>query len=308
MSEVVSVNVSAEKGEQKQPVPEIRVTALGIEGDAHSGTWHRQVSLLAQERIDEFGEQAGCIFVPGVFAENITTRGIALEDVRIRDYIDIGNVRLEVTQIGKACHGDGCAVFREVGRCVMPKEGIFARVLREGVIRPGDEMQHVPRPLSVKVVTLSDRASAGDYEDRSGPRIEKMVAEHFSGSHWTATLDRVVIPDDRERLQSELNQACMDGVDVLVTTGGTGVGPRDVTPDVVLPWLDRQIPGVMEYIRCKYGERIPSAQLSRSVAGQKGRMLVYVLPGSVKAVQEYMTEILTTLNHALAMVMGIDAH
>ena len=97
-------------------------------------------------------------------------------------------------------------------------------------------------------------------------------------------------------------------MDVLFTTGGTGIGPRDITPDVVIPLLDREIPGIMEFIRVKHGERLPSALLSRSVAGTIGEMLIYTLPGSVKAVREYTEEILRTLPHSLHMIKGIDAH
>ena len=95
---------------------------------------------------------------------------------------------------------------------------------------------------------------------------------------------------------------------MIFTTGGTGIGPRDITPDVVAPMLDRELPGVMEFIRMKHGERLPSALLSRSVAGTIGNMLIYTLPGSVKAVREYTAEILRTLPHSLLMLHGINAH
>ena len=167
---VVSVNISTEKGTIKKPVPRISLNQRGIEGDAHGGLWHRQVSLLAKEDIDYFIKEVGKEISPGEFAENITTGDIDLGKAAVLDKFRIGSVELEVTQIGKQCHGDNCAIFREIGKCVMPKRGLFCRVIEGGEIKAGDRIEHFPRPLRVLVVTLSDRAAAGEYSDRSGPR------------------------------------------------------------------------------------------------------------------------------------------
>jgi molybdenum cofactor synthesis domain-containing protein len=105
-----------------------------------------------------------------------------------------------------------------------------------------------------------------------------------------------------------LQAAAGGGVDVVFTTGSTGVGPRDIAPEVVLAMADKTIPGIMEHIRITYGRKHPNALLSRSVAAIAGRMLVYTLPGSVKAVQEYMSEIVTTLEHLLLTLHGVDPH
>ena len=125
MANVVSVNISERKGEQKHPVPEIQLKFRhGIVGDAHAGDWHRQISLLALESVDTMRAASPIPLNAGIFAENINTEGI----------------EVEVTQIGKECHSD-CAIKQAVGRCVMPTEGIFAVVVREGVVRPGDEIE-----------------------------------------------------------------------------------------------------------------------------------------------------------------------
>ncbi|MCF7973755.1 MAG: MOSC domain-containing protein [Phycisphaerae bacterium] len=308
MAKVVSVNISKEKGTIKKPVPEIMVNLQGIEGDAHAGAWHRQVSLLSQESIDGFSAAGHRSFACGEFAENITTQGIDLLTCGIRDRLTIGPVELEVSQIGKKCHGDGCAIFREVGACVMPKQGIFARVVSGGQIQAGDTIEHVSVPLQIRVMTLSDRAAAGVYEDRSGPRVEAMLAEHFDKSHWHANVTRQVIPDEVDQLTCLLKEAVKDQADVVLTLGSTGVGPRDIAPDVVLSVCDRVLPGVMEYIRVKYGEAIPSARLSRSVAGVAGKTQIYTLPGSVRAVEQYIEEILKTLEHTVHMLRGDDIH
>ena len=140
MASVVSVNISEKKGEQKHPVPEISLKLRhGIVGDAHAGDWHRQVSLLAEESIDTL-RAALPDLSPGAFAENITTEGIVLKDLSPGTRLRLGETEVEVTQIGKECHGE-CAIRKAAGTCVMPTEGIFAVVRREGVVRPGDAVE-----------------------------------------------------------------------------------------------------------------------------------------------------------------------
>jgi molybdenum cofactor synthesis domain-containing protein len=304
---VKSLNISEKKGVKKTPVPEIELNECGLMGDSHAGSWHRQVSLLGMESYGRFVEKAGRMLNPGDFAENITTKGVELRDAKILDRFVSDSIELEVTQIGKECHF-GCEIMKEAGSCIMPKEGIFCRVVKGGTLEPGHQFKYVPRSIRVRIITLSDRAAAGEYEDLSGPEIETLLTEGFETSHWRTVFERILISDDADRLKQQIEQAKADGVDVLFTTGGTGIGPRDITPDVVGSLLDHEIPGIMEFIRMKHGERLPSALLSRSVAGTIGNMLVYTLPGSVKAVREYTAEILRTLPHSLLMLHGINAH
>jgi len=140
MAKVVSVNISQQKGEQKHPVPEIQLKLRhGIVGDAHAGDWHRQISLLAEESVDAMRAACPIPLNPGVFAENINTEGIDLKRLPVGTRLRIGETEVEVTQIGKECHS-GCAIKKAAGRCVMPTEGIFAVVVREGTVRPGDEI------------------------------------------------------------------------------------------------------------------------------------------------------------------------
>ncbi|BCO10849.1 molybdenum cofactor sulfurase [Desulfolithobacter dissulfuricans] len=142
MGKIVSLNISSKKGVNKEPVEavELRVDH-GIEGDAHAGKWHRQVSLLAQEAID-FMRAKGLELEPGAFAENITTEGIDLARLPVGTRLRAGEVELEVTQIGKKCH-KGCAIFQQVGDCIMPREGIFAKVIVPGTLRTGDTLEVV---------------------------------------------------------------------------------------------------------------------------------------------------------------------
>ena len=141
MASVVSVNISEKKGEQKHPVSEIQLKLRqGIVGDAHAGDWHRQISLLAEESVDTMRAICPVPLNAGVFAENINTTGIDLKSLPIGTRIRIGETVVKVTQIGKECHND-CAIKQAVGKCVMPTEGIFAIVVREGTVRAGDEIE-----------------------------------------------------------------------------------------------------------------------------------------------------------------------
>ena len=306
--EVLSVNISGEKGTIKHPVPWVTVGQSGIAGDAHAGTANRLISILDNGSVKRFAKEIGRELACGEFAENITTRGLDTNRVRLLDRFNIGPVELEVTQIGKKCHGDNCAIFREVGRCVMPKEGIFCRVIHGGTIKAGQPIEYLPKTLGIKIITLSDRASRGEYLDLSGPRIRVRVEEFLAGRKWPPVFETVVIPDDAGALERELRAARESGIDVVFTTGGTGVGPRDITPEVVAGVCDRLIPGIMESIRLTYGATNPAALLSRSVAGVMGKGAVFSLPGSIKAVDEYMTEILKNLEHLLLMIHGLDVH
>ena len=140
MAQVVSVCISEKKGTKKHPVAEISLRPHhGIVGDAHAGDWHRQVSLLANESVDRMRKE-GLTLAAGDFAENILTEGLTLRTLPVGTVLRAGEVRLEVTQIGKECHND-CEIRRMTGMCVMPTDGIFAVVLNGGVIRPGDRIE-----------------------------------------------------------------------------------------------------------------------------------------------------------------------
>lgn len=130
---ILSINISACKGERKKPVDRVKIKEnCGIEGDAHAGTWHRQISLLANEDI-ELMRQRGIELNYGDFAENITTEGVDLSSLPIGTKLYLGNTIMEVTQIGKECR-HGCTIYQALGDCVMPHKGIFARVLKGGEI------------------------------------------------------------------------------------------------------------------------------------------------------------------------------
>jgi molybdopterin adenylyltransferase len=166
---------------------------------------------------------------------------------------------------------------------------------------------NLPDRFEVLIITLSDRAFKGEYHDLSGPRINMRLSEFFTSQEWKSDIRTALIPDDSGTLQKLVSEAC-ETVNIIFTTGGTGIGPRDITIETIRPMLSKEIPGIMEFIRIKYGTEKPNALLSRGVAGIAGKSLIFTLPGSVRAVDEYMTEILKTMKHAVLMQHGIDSH
>jgi len=159
----------------------------------------------------------------------------------------------------------------------------------------------------VQVITLSDRAFKGEYEDLSGPAVREKLSDFFRSWNRKCIIDLTLIPDDPDQLRALLENA-RDNCNIVITSGGTGIGPNDITVETVRPLLSKEMPGVMEYIRVKYGTTNPAALLSRGIAGTIGKTLIYTLPGSLRAVNEYMTEILKTLEHTFLMQYGIDTH
>lgn len=300
---ILSVNLSNKRG-IKHPAKEIELVKNGIKGDAHSGT-SRQVSIIDTDHINLFKELTKARDTAfGEFAENITATGIGDAKVIPFDKFKIGNAELEVTQVGKPFHDK----FREIGNYVMPRVGIFCRVSKTGTIKAGDVMEYIPKTYKAIVITLSDRASRGEYEDRSGPVIKNILKSFFEKKDVPFDIKSEIIPDDAKKLEEIVKKATNEKFDVIITTGGTGIGKRDITVETIQSMLDKEIPGIMEIIRMKYGMIKPNALLSRGVAGVIDDSLVYTLPGSVKAVNEYMSEITKTLYHLFFMLHGIDSH
>jgi molybdenum cofactor synthesis domain-containing protein len=300
MASVVSVNISKKKGTIKHPVESIQLRiGLGIEEDAHAGDWHRQVSLLDLSSFNKMTTKATVELKPGIFAENITTEGIDLWSLPIGTQLEIGDALLEITQIGKECH-QHCQVFRQVGDCVMPREGIFAIVLREGELKAGQAIKIIPS-LRVAILTLSDQSYRGEREDRSGPAI----ARALEGKAQVLAQD--ILPDDKEMIQAKLMEYAKEKLDVVFTTGGTGFAPRDVTPEATMAVVDREAPGIAEAIRAASMRVTPKAMLSRGVAGILDRTLIINFPGSPKAALECLEVFLPAMNHAVETLRG-DAY
>jgi len=297
MGKIMAVCRSVNKGERKNNVQQGRLLAgQGLEGDAHAGFAHRQVSLLAWESIEKM-IAAGLKVGPGDFAENLTTTEITLSCLPVGTRLRVGpEAILRVTQIGKECR-HRCAIYDQAGDCVMPREGIFAEVLREGPVAAEDKIEIRPS-YRFGVITASDKGAVGEREDISG---------HAAGEElipWGDLTDYAVVPDDREVLAATLNKMVREGLDAIFTTGGTGLSPRDVTPEATLAVVDRLVPGIAEAIRRETAAVTPKAILSRGTAGICGRTLIVNLPGSPKAVRECLNVLKPVLDHALEILTG----
>ena len=201
---IESVNISVNKGTVKKPVDYIQIKSYGIKDDAHSGLKLRQISILPKELIEDFSKKANINIPDGGFAENIKCSGIDLSKAALLDIFRIGDVILEVTQIGKKCHGDNCEIFKTAGKCIMPRYGIFCRVLKTGKIKKCDKIFHIKKILKTAVITLSDRASTGEYVDKSGPEIKKLLLDFINNCKWKPQIETIIIPDNRKLLKKKL--------------------------------------------------------------------------------------------------------
>lgn len=297
MAEIIAVCTSPEKGQRKANVGEsLLIKGQGLEKDAHAGFGHRQVSLLAEESIAKMTAR-GLNVGPGDFAENFTTRGIDLVSLPIGTRLQAGSDSiLKVTQIGKECH-NRCAIYYQAGDCVMPKEGIFAEVLTGGKIKVGDRLV-IKHSYKFGVVTASDKGAKGERDDLSGPAVTELLLP------FGDVIDYVIVPDDRAVLARVMRDMVSKGLDAVFTTGGTGLSPRDVTPEATLDVIDRLVPGIPEAIRRETSAVTAKAMLSRALAGISGSTLIINLPGSPKAVTECLAVVNPVLEHALETVTG----
>lgn len=305
---ITSINISQEKGHVKMPVENAKVIMNGIENDIHADDWNRQVSLLTRSSIERYEKKLGKAITPGSFGENIVIEGLEFGDVHLLDRIKCGEVIFEVTKTGIENHDEQCPFCEKENDCLMVNEGIFTRVVSPGVIEKGASAFHQPKLFRFHVITVSDRVSRGEYEDRSGMRILKNINHHFRRRNYHFTINQTIVPDDPRQLTSVLENSIKQNVDVIITTGGTGIGPRDITPDVAKSMLDREIPGIMDNIRIKLANKHPRAILSRNFAGIMDKSIIYLLPGSFSIVDDYMKELLVTMEDTMFMFHGLDIH
>ena len=298
MGKVIAVCISEKKGTVKKNVESCRIIEdFGLEGDAHAGSG-RQVSLLSSEQVEAFRERTkGRVELPpGIFGENLLVEGYDLKNCPTGTRFRIGEVLLELTQIGKQCH-TGCEIMQRTGECIMPREGVFARVLRGGNVSVGDTVE---RPFRAAVLTASDRSYRGEREDKSGPKIKALLLK--AGYEISS---EILLPDDEDMLAGEMQRICdVERPDVLFTTGGTGFSPRDRMPEATKKIAEREVPGIAEGIRAFSLTITPRAMLSRAVSVIRGETLIVNLPGSPKAVEECLGYLLPVLEHGLGILRG----
>ena len=305
MARVEAVCISDSKGERKRTIEQADFRENhGITGDAHAGTWHRQVSVLSAEDIEAVRERLPDVR-PGDSAENVVISGLDLARLGLGSRLKLGgNVVLNITQIGKAHHTPS-----GVGQLsILPRVGLFARVATGGRVRPGDDaevLEAVPRDrLQAVVLTISDRCSRGESQDTAGPAVARALTESLDAHVY----GNEVLPDDQDAIAGRLKHYCHGhSIDMVFTVGGTGFSPRDVTPEATREVLERFTPGLDETMRAASGAETPHAMLSRGVSGIRGATLIVNLPGSQRAAVENLQAILPALAHGLAKLRGDPA-
>lgn len=297
---------SSRKGEPKTPVSSaVLVANHGIEGDVHAGQWHRQVSLLALEDIDNMRRKGLPDLKDGDFGENIVLSGLDLSGLGLGSVIRIGDtVELSITQIGKVCHSR-CAIYDKTGDCIMPRLGLFARVTVGGRASTGDRAtidRTVDREVHQCVVlTVSDRCSRGETDDTAGPSVARLLKKELSAHVYCTE----IVPDERQQIEAKLKHYCDGhGINLVLAVGGTGFAPRDATPEAVASIIERPTPGLDEAMRAESMKKTPHAMLSRAVSGIRGSTLAISLPGSERAATENLAAVLPALDHGLRKLRG----
>lgn len=301
MGKVLEVCVSKKKGASKDRVGEaILRENYGLVGDAHAGGGLRQVSLLANESLKEIkkkGMKIGC----GGFGENLTTTGIEITSLLVGTRLRVGkSAILEITQIGKTCQKP-CEIYQYLGDCILPSQGIFARVLSGGKVKKGDGITPgSERKILAGVLTISDRGASGEREDKSGALLKETLKALGS-----EVVLYKLIPDDFSEIMKTLRNWSDSGIiNLILTTGGTGPSPRDVTPEATREILDKEMPGFAEMIRAEGAKKILRAYLSRGVAGIRGKTLIVNLPGSPRGAKDSLEIISPILEHAIEVMEG----
>lgn len=297
---VIGVCISKEKGTAKKNIGSCEfIKDFGLKDDAHAGKWHRQVSLLSYEKFIEFKNRGADIEI-GAFGENLLVSGFDFKTFPVGTIFKCGDVVLEITQIGKKCHSE-CEIFHQVGDCIMPREGVFARVLKGGTISNGDTLKLVTKKkFRTGIIISSDKGSQGLREDLSGPAINDAVSEYGYD-----VIEQIILPDEEERLYEKMvEMADVQKYDIIFTTGGTGLSKRDVTPEATMRAATRNVPGIAEGIRNYSLSITPMAMYSRAVSVMRNDTLIINLPGSPKACKESLEFLLPSLSHAILIMRG----
>ena len=302
---VKAVCISLKRGTAKKNIHESElIKDFGIKNDAHGGNWHRQVSLISAEKIFQFNKSGGNV-KDGDFGENLIVEGIDFKSLPVGTLLKCNESVLEISQIGKDCHSH-CEIFKRVGDCIMPREGVFAKVIKGGYIKEGDVMTaeiNKEKKLTAAVITLSDKGSTGQRVDKSGPKVKEILEEN-----GYEVIEYILLPDDKDNISKNLIRLSdQRQVNLIITTGGTGFSNRDNTPEATTAVMTRNAPGIAEAIRFHSMKYTKRAMLSRGVSVIRNNTLIVNLPGSEKAVSESMEVIMGTVEHGIKILIN-EAH
>lgn len=258
---VLSVNISKEKGTIKHPVEIIRFTETGIENDAHSGNWHRQVSLLSIDSIKTFEIEAKRKVEFGEFAENITVEGMKVYKTNILDRFENDSTILEVTQLGKKCHGTGCAIYTEVGNCIMPKEGIFCRVIKGNELTSGETLEYFPKVFKICI--------NNKYSEEYSDIIVKEMENYFNSIN--------------RKYSISINPSKKDVFDIVFEVSFKEINEGNKSEFTPMAY-NKDIINTIEILRTRYKVKDLPASLNKSLIKIDNQTLMFSIPSSSETI------------------------
>lgn len=305
MSNIKHICIGSRHGVAKECVKQAELIAgYGVEGDIHAGQNHHHVSLIAAEDL----QAAKFAIKPGRLGENIMLHGVDLNKLGIGSRLYLGDrVVLNVTQTGKTLQQPD-NIVPVTGDYLMARYGVFAQIECGGTIRANDTVRVeslVPREqYQAVVLTISDRCSKGETVDTAGPAVAATLEESLNAHVYHSE----IVPDDESMIVDKLRYYCDNySIDLLLTVGGTGPAPRDVTPEASRRVIQRFTPGIDEAMRYASLAKTPFAMLSRGVSGIRGSTWIVNLPGSERGSVENLEAIIKALPHGLKKLRGHPA-
>ncbi len=303
MPHIEHLSINEKKGEpnKEAAVASFR-SAHGIEGDVHAGGGHRQVSLLSSGDLQPLGLTN---ITSGAFSENLIISGLDFSSLGVGTKLRLGHdVILSITQVGKDLYPSK-NLIRLNSANVMARSGLFAQVEAGGKVSVSDMvevLELVPRnQFQAVVITVSDRCSVGEAIDTAGPAVTHVLKASLQAHIFQTE----IVPDDKQTIMDRLTYYSDEhSIDLIITAGGTGPAPRDITPEATREVVDRPMPGFDEAMRYASLAKTPTAMLSRGASGIRKSTLIINLPGSERAAVENLEAILKALPHGLIKLRG----
>jgi MOSC domain-containing protein YiiM len=296
---VKSVNTSAEKGILKNPVEFIELNETGIVGDVHAGKWHRQVSLLAYESIKKAELVSGIKFPFGAFAENITTSGIEINKAGILDRFENENIILEVTQIGKKCHNK-CEIGRQMGNCIMPAEGIFCRVIKGGIIYPGDIIMWKKKIFQVKIIALVD----SDKDDFSNYfqliKIVQKIRTFFNDIDRDVNIKTEIVQNSAHKFVKTIENIISGDMDVIVTSDFSCKSVNNILAKKIHDYFKACYTDIIEMLFIKNHQNNSNNYLNCGSIGALNKIVLFNLPIHPDSIDKCINEVFTKFHKSIS--------